>query len=105
MNYEGLQNQRQNIRKDFSGKKTFSTISLLIARLSHHRIAFDFDTDWNQMLMNCQLKISKACSGSGSVLKSIPALFLSTRKDQLGILESASVFQFETIGLVIVSCA
>ena len=44
MNYEGLQNQRQNIRKYLSGKKAFSTDSLLIARLKHHSPAFDYDT-------------------------------------------------------------
>ena len=44
MNYEGLQNQRQNIRKYLSGKKTFSTDSLLIARQEDHMPAFDYDT-------------------------------------------------------------
>jgi len=57
MNYEGLQNQRQKIRKYFSAKNTFSTDSLVIALLKHHPPAFDYDTDWKQMPMSCQLKI------------------------------------------------
>jgi hypothetical protein len=31
--------------------------------------AYAYDTDWNQALMNCELKISTARSGSGSKVK------------------------------------
>ena len=70
MNYEGLQNQRQNIRKYLSGKKAFSTDSLLIARLKHHSPAFDYDTDHSIRAVDLKIEITTACSGSGSSSKS-----------------------------------
>jgi hypothetical protein len=38
---------------------------LLIARQEDHQPGFDYDTDWNQLLMSSQLKISTARSRSG----------------------------------------
>jgi hypothetical protein len=44
MNYEGLHNQRQKIRKDFSAKETFSTDSLVSICLKGQHSAYDYDT-------------------------------------------------------------
>jgi len=63
MNYEGLQNQRQNIRKYLSGKKAFSTDSLLIARPRDHSPAFDYDTDHSIQAVDVEIMISTAGSG------------------------------------------
>jgi Leu/Phe-tRNA-protein transferase len=44
MNYEGLQNQRQNIRKYFSTKNTFSTDSFVNTYPTGVFPAFHYDT-------------------------------------------------------------